>query len=310
MDGRTIIRWSQWLSGPYCARVADAALNEGALRAYESVRGVPECIVASAIAPANAEEAEALAREFADPRAGYVPDGGVAEVMAGAGPSDGDAVPRRPVPDVSASAGEREAGVSGVMAGLVDVEIVLPPVTPVGEVGAVREETVREALDVVRGGGVVATSTSGRIASDFDPYYFVKTHPVSFPHGAGAVPKGMGLATYSRILVERMLGRPAAEGGEDVMLILSLFNVLQRHAALAETRGRMQGNPDDFVRLDALTDDDFARMYRAVSTGLYPIRKRQKTTTTTFGARSLAMLAMRFWRIVVYHTILDTENPV
>lgn len=163
------------------------------------------------------------------------------------------------------------------MAGLVDIEMVVPPTATVDDVGVVQGRAVSEATRLPGSGavsaeiqdeGVIASSSTGRLASDFDPSFFVKTHPMSFPHGAGAVPQGMSLETYAKVLVERMVGRPAAEGGEDVMLILSLFNVLQRHDALRRTKARMRGTPSDFRKLDGMTDNDFDIVIKIVTKGM------------------------------------------
>lgn len=154
------------------------------------------------------------------------------------------------------------------MAGLSGVEIAVSPSSQCPDVNAALEEEIARTLKTLDKGGVlVSTSASTGLASDFDPLYFVKTHPATFPHGAGGLPQGMGLKTYGRLLLERSIGRPDSEGGEDVMLTVSLFNTIQRHEALAATRARMRGKPEDFVRLDMMTEGDFARVYRAAITG-------------------------------------------
>ena len=185
-----------------------------------------------------------VAQDFEDPRAGYVPDNGDRAAAGYAEEADG----------IMAGIDEMEMAVTGAVMGL-DIE-------------AVQQTALGSALGVIRGGGVLASSmASSGLVSDFDPLYFVKTHPVSFPHGTGAVPVGMGLATYARILVERSIGRPDAEGGEDVMLVLTMFKILQRHQALSASRARIRGSPEDFRKLDAMTNDDFGRLYRACVVG-------------------------------------------
>ena len=166
-----------------------------------------------------------------------------------------------------AAAGYAEEA-DGMMAGIDEMEIAVTGAVMGLDIEAVQQTALGSALGVIRGGGVLASSmASSGLVSDFDPLYFVKTHPVSFPHGTGAVPVGMGLATYARILVERSIGRPDAEGGEDVMLVLTMFNILQRHQALSASRARIRGSPEDFRKLDAMTNDDFGRLYRACVVG-------------------------------------------
>ena len=189
-------------------------------------------------------DARYVTQGFEDPRAGYVPDGG----------------------DRTATRYDEEA--DGMMAGLDEMEMVVTGAVMGVDVEAAQEQALGTALGVIRGGGVLASSlASSGLVSDFDPSFFVKTHPVSFPHGTGKVPKGMSLETYARILVERSVGRPSDEGGEDVMLILAMFNIIQRHQALSTSRAKIMGRPDDFMKLDAMTDDDLGRLYRACVVG-------------------------------------------
>lgn len=154
------------------------------------------------------------------------------------------------------------------MAGLTDVEIAVSPSAECPNVDDTQATMVQRTLEVIRGDGVLAsTLDSSGLASDFDAQFFVKTHPMTFAHGAGALPNGMGLTTYARILTERGVGRPDEQGGEDVMLTVTMFNVLQRHTALAATRGRLRGRPNEFARLDAMTDADFGRIFQACVSG-------------------------------------------
>lgn len=155
-----------------------------------------------------------------------------------------------------------------MMSGVDEVEVAVTG-APVGlDVEAAQRDALGSAVGIIRAGGVLASSTaSSGLVSDFDPMYFVRTHPVSFPHGTGAVPTGMTLKTYARILTERSIGRPDADGGEDVMLTLTMFNVVQRREVLSATRARIRGRPDDFRRLDNMTDDDFGRIFRACIAG-------------------------------------------
>lgn len=60
MDGRAVLRWVKFLSGAYCENVPGAAVNVGALHAYESLDGVPDSVVRAAIAAPDEDEARAL----------------------------------------------------------------------------------------------------------------------------------------------------------------------------------------------------------------------------------------------------------
>lgn len=180
-----------------------------------------------------------LLQDLATARAGYDPDPDArSNGLDEAADSEEATATGNDAPDDGAE--------TGIMAGLIDAEVVVEAGGPTPGIADMQEQSVWQTLDVIRNGGVIASCTGSGLVSDFDPQHFVKTHPTSFPYGAGGVPKGMGLATYARILVERDIGRPADEGGENVMLQLALFNVLQRRTALAETRARMKGRPDDF----------------------------------------------------------------
>lgn len=159
-----------------------------------------------------------------------------------------------------------EAG--GVMAGLTDVELVVNDATESVDVAETLRTGVASVLDTLQGGGVVASTAQGSaLQSDFAADFFVRTHPVSFPHGTGKLPARMSRERYAKLIVQRQLGRPLARGGEDVPLFLALFNVTQRHRVLTETRVRMAGTPADFRRLDGVTARDASRVLTALARG-------------------------------------------
>jgi hypothetical protein len=158
----------------------------------------------------------------------------------------------------------------GIMAGLTDVERAVPDHAPVERAQTAHADTLQRTLSIICGGGFMASvASSGGLASDFHPAFFVKTHPMSFPHGAGAKPAGMSFNRYGRLLAKRMVGRAADRGGEDVVLLLALFNVTQRHTILAETRGRLRGRTADVERVARMSDEDYDRMYNALVTGVW-----------------------------------------
>jgi hypothetical protein len=117
----------------------------------------------------------------------------------------------------------------------------------------------------------IASVASDVLDNDFDPMYFVRTHPMSFPHGTGHKPASMSLKYYARLLTERQIGRPAAEGGEDVPLTLTLFNVTQRHSVLEGTKNRMSGQRETFEQLDGITSADAASLLTAAARGAWPV---------------------------------------
>lgn len=93
-----------------------------------------------------------------------------------------------------------------MMAGLVDAEVAVSSDVAPGAFQRASSNAANTAADVVRQGGVIASTTEAQLLSDFDPMFFVKTHPMSFPYGAGGLPQKMGLATYARIILERRCG--------------------------------------------------------------------------------------------------------
>lgn len=165
-------------------------------------------------------------------------------------------------------AGDDDADVpdGGIMTGLTDIELVVSESAAEVDVEATLRQGVREVLETLHGGGsVTSIAAGGALQSDYAADFFVKTHPMSFPHGTGAVPAGMSRERYATLLVQRQLGRPLQFGGEDVPLFLALFNVTQRHRVLSETRVRMAGTPADFAKLDRVTAADAERVMRALA---------------------------------------------
>lgn len=160
-------------------------------------------------------------------------------------------------------------GAGGVMAGLTDIELVVTDAAESVNVAETLRTGVADVLDKLQGGGVVASTAQGTaLQTDFERDFFVRTHPVSFPHGTGRIPAGMSRECYAKLIVQRQMGRPLARGGEDVPLFLALFNVTQRHRVLTETRVRMAGTPADFARLDGVTAADASRVLDALARGM------------------------------------------
>ena len=154
------------------------------------------------------------------------------------------------------------------MASLREIEVSVSAADAALGLNDAKHATMRRAMEAIRGGGTVASIASGGgLATDFAPDYFVRSHPVSFPHGTGARPDKMSEEAYHRLLTERMIGRPTEEGGEDVLLGLCMFNVGQRHRVLSETRGRLLGDPRTFRELDAISSNDFKRVLAAFDRG-------------------------------------------
>lgn len=60
VNGRTVVRWARFLSGRYMDVVGGLTLSDAALAAYETVRGVPDSLVAASVCAATAEEVQEL----------------------------------------------------------------------------------------------------------------------------------------------------------------------------------------------------------------------------------------------------------
>lgn len=54
------MRWARFLSGRYMDVVGGLTLSDAALAAYETVRGVPDSLVAASVCAATAEEVQEL----------------------------------------------------------------------------------------------------------------------------------------------------------------------------------------------------------------------------------------------------------
>lgn len=58
--------------------------------------------------------------------------------------------------------------------------------------------------DILKSGGsLVSTSARTTPFNDYDPRFLLFVHPLSFPHGVGARPKGMTMKYWVKLLLER-----------------------------------------------------------------------------------------------------------
>jgi hypothetical protein len=137
----------------------------------------------------------------------------------------------------------------GIMAGLDDADLVIadgcPPVANTGVPPATQAQT-----RLMHGGTLVSTTAaSGAPFSDYDPLWFALTHPQAFPWGTGVAPKGIALRTWCKHFLQRA---PRIQHGHP-MLLLDMFNILQRHEVNAQARVQMYVGADKLSALSGLT---------------------------------------------------------
>lgn len=84
-------------------------------------------------------------------------------------------------------------------------------------------------------GSVLASTTAhGKPSNDYGPEFIPLVHPTSFPYGTGAAPEGMSFKAWAS-LISRRFPRPPL--GNDALLALDIFNVMQRHEVGTEEAG-------------------------------------------------------------------------
>ncbi len=256
----------------YGERFPNMHIADGSvLRAYETLDGVPSSLVDNARHASTEEEATELVRLHRADRVGY------AAQRAGAAEEDAQARTETDEAD----------GDSTCMAGLDEVELQFDT-QPSFDVAQRMAATVGEAPDaatVLQSGGFLASTTAaGAPFKDYDPRWPLLVHPVSFRHGTGAYPKGMSLERWVRIM---LLRHPRAQYAQNVVFLLDMFNVVQRHAVNTQTTVQLNLTPSLLEDIGGLTAAQLGEAMQVVKAGLRGKALSDRLRSLPSGARAL-----------------------
>ncbi|GLC49609.1 hypothetical protein PLESTB_000267000 [Pleodorina starrii] len=138
--------------------------------------------------------------------------------------------PQQPRPDIGRIDAQLPAS-SAFMRGLSDLDVILGRGPNDNAAAAISNTLQRpELLQRLLDGGSVAVPRDTRpehFANDYDPRWFLFTHPEVFPNGTGACPKGMSLDAWGQLLLHRWY--PVRRPGH-LNKALQQLRVLQRVA--------------------------------------------------------------------------------
>jgi hypothetical protein len=146
-----------------------------------------------------------------------------------------------------------------------------PPHDGIDSMEIQHEAVLLPSISTAAGNTMVHLTQTGIIASllpggatpapDYDPAYFMQTHPCVFPHGAGARPTGMDQKVYIRTLLQRY---PEAQFAGNRSFLVNAFDSMQRHKVSKEAGYLLYTNPDMARGLDGITEQEVAAALNTV----------------------------------------------
>jgi len=296
--GPVIAAWVRHLLGVYTALFPDLVVrvDEAALAAYGSLEAVPVALLNNIQVSASEAEANSALHTLAEQRAGYAK--------------------ARVLDDADADAAAGDCADEGVMAGLDDAEIALQ-----------EDASVPVAASTLAAGGVlVSTTAGGPPHSDYLASWFVLTHPQAFPWGTGQKPPGVGRRRWIQYFLRRA---PRAQHAHP-MLVLDMFDVLQRHEVNAHTRNGIFATRGQLAEFGRMTGDElevamnlfasnkrgaaYAQDLNAASPQVRNAARALKSTGAKIEGTAAAAGTIRSKAIALWHafgpfTAFNTFNP-
>jgi hypothetical protein len=247
------------LASTYAARFPDLSisLNQGALVVYESLGDapiVPPNLLTNIHVSPDEEHAMTATNTFsacksgyADTRFGTVEEETLANSDHGIPESDGST---SCADNQDAPSHNNSIPQDGYLNGVDEAEIVVDMMPNPATIN----HSTQQAVRMLKRGGVLASSTAStpKPFSDYDWRWPLLVHAAYFPNGTGGAPKGMSLKTWIKYLLHR---RPPKQAS-NIMLVLHMFNVLQRHDSFTQAHFKLRGNPDVFEKVGMMTNDE------------------------------------------------------
>lgn len=116
------------------------------------------------------------------------------------------------------------------------------------------EHNPQNVVHALRHGSALVSSIARtqKPASDYDPTWFLLTHPWSFPQGTGGKPAGVGLEAWMRIILQRYSREQHAQNPH---LVMDMFDVLQRHQTSTQAYVQMKVDSATVARIGMLDNE-------------------------------------------------------
>ena len=135
-----------------------------------------------------------------------------------------------------------------------------PPLDATTAANVARNSLARQKL-------VASTITPNtKPENDYDPKWFLKSHPSTFPHNSGSCPSGMSLEKWFQTLIRRY---PTEQFAQNLPLISDAFNIIQRHSVYKHAWVQFKSSPDRVAALAHLTEHDVNIVLDALSKNLF-----------------------------------------
>ncbi|GLC46888.1 hypothetical protein PLESTM_001938700 [Pleodorina starrii] len=197
--------------------------------------------------------------------------------------------PQQPPPNISRIDAQLPAS-SAFMRGLSDLDVILSR-GPNDNAAAAIGNTLQhpELLQRLLDGGSVAVPRDTRpehFANDYDPRWFLFTHPEVFPNGTGACPKGMSLDAWGQLLLRRWY--PFDDPGISPYFLIDLYDVWVRHEVSRMTYVKLQLTSASTIEsIGTLTYEETAQVINLLRHGLMGAALSTELAKLPQGARHL-----------------------
>ncbi|GLC42293.1 hypothetical protein PLESTB_000663000 [Pleodorina starrii] len=197
--------------------------------------------------------------------------------------------PQQPPPNIGRIDAQLPAS-SAFMRGLSDLDVILSR-GPNDNAAAAIGNTLQhpELLQRLLDGGSVAVPRDTRpehFANDYDPRWFLFTHPEVFPNGTGACPKGMSLDAWGQLLLRRWY--PFDDPGISPYFLIDLYDVWARHEVSRMTYVKLQLTSTSTIEsIGTLTYEETAQVINLLRRGLMGAALSTELAKLPQGARHL-----------------------
>ncbi|GLC39980.1 hypothetical protein PLESTF_001816800 [Pleodorina starrii] len=197
--------------------------------------------------------------------------------------------PQQPPPNIGRIDAQLPAS-SAFMRGLSDLDVILSR-GPNDNAAAAIGNTLQhpELLQRLLDGGSVAVPRDTRpehFANDYDPRWFLFTHPEVFPNGTGACPKGMSLDAWGQLLLRRWY--PFDDPGISPYFLIDLYDVWARHEVSRMTYVKLQLTSASTIEsIGTLTYEETAQVINLLRRGLMGAALSTELAKLPQGARHL-----------------------